>query len=421
VGPNIEEILGDTGSITGNIVTIYANNAANNSGATVKFVNSGTTSTFDVSNSVNNSTLIGGLAGNSTVASSGSNNTVLGYSSFSSATNTSNCTAIGYQALTSVVGAGGSGNTAVGSACLDNVGSTAFNTGIGYRAGNQSLDGHDNCFVGYSSGYQIPHGNQNVIVGSSAAANILGTSSNNIILGYQAASNYVLNESSNIAIGNAGVASENNVIRIGTQGTGAGQQNSCNIAGITGATPTSGNTPQVVLCDDTGNLAPISSSTSGFVLTSNGTATPSFQAPAATAGLMIASGNLTNTQIKNLHGSPVVVIAAPGSGKAIQLIHATMTMNYGGNNAFVNGGGTALVIAYTIPTTIITSLTNTQITATTSQINFASAAGAVSPTYAAGTNIGVQIYNTNPTEISGNAANDNTMSYNILYRIITIP
>src|ERR1700743_1034600 len=74
-GGGISTIHGDVGSITGSVVTIYADNTANNSGSTVLFNNSGTVSTLNVTDDIGN-TFIGTLAGNISV--SGIANTGLG-------------------------------------------------------------------------------------------------------------------------------------------------------------------------------------------------------------------------------------------------------------------------------------------------------------------------------------------------------
>jgi hypothetical protein len=79
----IINIDGDTGSITGSTVTIYANNAALNCGESVSFVNSGTVSTLNVTD-VNNNTIIGKGSGKSGMT--GTLNTCLGYLSGSSLT-----------------------------------------------------------------------------------------------------------------------------------------------------------------------------------------------------------------------------------------------------------------------------------------------------------------------------------------------
>lgn len=411
-GTPIQTINGDTGSITGSTVTIYANNAANNAGATVKFVNSGTISTLNFTDTHANTTL-GQSAGGSSMSAVVGRNTAIGYQSFQNATSAQQCVAIGYQALGS--NSSGHENTAVGAACLDNLVASARNTATGQQAGNQSIDGNDNCFFGQAAGWQLPHGNQNVMVGSDSGQNMIGNASNNIFVGFQSGNNYVLNESSNILIGNVGVVSENNIIRIGTTGSGAGQQNKAFLAGVTGVTVAS--SPAGIA--SSGQLTDLGYGIAGQVFTSNGSPnSPTWQ---TTSGVLLASGNLTNNQIKNLHGTPFQVVAAPGAGAVIQVLHAIMTLNYGGNNAFVNGGGSSITLYFSTSQSIVASLTNAQITSTSSQINLSAAPTVLSVAYSAITNLALNLWNPSATEISGNAANDNTMSYSVLYRIVTIP
>ena len=98
-------------------------------------------------------------------------------------------------------------------------------------------------------------GTYNTGLGSQALVALNG-GSNNVALGYNAGSAYTSTESSNIVIGAVGTAAESNVVRIGTQGSSAGQQDTCFIAGITGATVVG----SAVLCSATGQLGTISSS-----------------------------------------------------------------------------------------------------------------------------------------------------------------
>jgi hypothetical protein len=102
-------IAGDSGTIVGNSLTIYANTATQNSGSTVKFVNSGTTSTLNVSDS-NANTLIGNTAGNGSV--SGTINTGLGFQSLNALTSGTTNTAIGGRSLVGLLT--GTNNLALG-------------------------------------------------------------------------------------------------------------------------------------------------------------------------------------------------------------------------------------------------------------------------------------------------------------------
>lgn len=254
-GSGITTINGDTGSISGSTVTIYANNAAQNCGSSVLFSNSGTTSTLNVTD-LNSNTIIGDSAGNATITAT-------------------ECVALGKQSLISLTSGGA--NTAIGTGSLLHCTIGSGNVCVGQGAGSAIIDGPNNCAIGTAALNSATSADSNIAIGPSAMPSLV-SGVINIAIGVSAASAFTTSESNNIIIGNAGVIGDANTLRIGTQGVGPGLQNLCFIAGITGATPTSANTPQVVLCDNAGNLAPISSSTSGFVLTSNGSATPSFQA-----------------------------------------------------------------------------------------------------------------------------------------------
>lgn len=195
-GTPITIIDGDTGSISGSTVTIYADNAANNSGSTVKFVNSGTISTLDVSDASFN-TMIGNLAGNTSGAFT-------------------ETTGLGYQAGTALT-------------------SGSLNTFIGLQAGKSATIGDDNTLIGATSGGSLTTGSNNTTLGQDTLNNLV-TGGFNTIIGCQSGSNYSSSESDNIIIGNSGNSGESNVIRLGSQGTGTGLQNKCFVAGIVGVT-----------------------------------------------------------------------------------------------------------------------------------------------------------------------------------------
>lgn len=250
--------------------------------------------------------------------------------------------------------------TAVGSSSLTSA-TGINNTALGYQAGKNTSSGHDNLFLGTGCGAGCTTAIHSVGVGPGALAGVLtlAASTGNVAVGYialaavtgtlntgignqaltsltsggtntavgvNAGNNYTSSESSNIVIGSRGVLAENNTIRIGTQGSGVAQQNKTFIAGITGVTPTSGNTPQVVLCDNAGNLAPISSSTSGFVLTSNGTATPSFQQSPAVSSWIDQGTSITVAVGTGYFSTAAVTLtlpAAPAQGNTVAFIADT--------------------------------------------------------------------------------------------------
>lgn len=165
-------------------------------------------------------------------------------------------------------------------------------------------------------------------------------------------------------------------------------------------------------------ISGVAPGTSGNVLTSNGTAWTS--AAASGVGILTVSGSLTNSQIKNLHATPITVISAPGAGKKVVIINCEAAMVYGGTNNF---GATASQFIQLSPVstnkTLATVLTNTSIVGTVTSYNSNKGAdiNGVSTDF---DNLAVALYNPIATEISGNAANNNTVNYFITYQIVTI-
>ena len=255
----IETINGDTGSISGNTVTIYADNAANNCGSSVSFVNSGTTSTLNVTDA-NVNTLIGSTAGNGSITGafntglgykslnslqSGNYNIGIGYNSGGSLTTAQSNVAIGYNSLNTATGSVGP-NIAIGhnAASLQ---TSAQNISIGYEAGYQNSSGNLNTAVGdqalyaglsatqnscfgYQTGNALTSGSYNTFIGLRSGPLLL-TGIENTGLGYATCGAYTTSESNNICIGYnvQGTVGESNVTRIGNGSTAA-----CYITGIDG-------------------------------------------------------------------------------------------------------------------------------------------------------------------------------------------
>jgi hypothetical protein len=101
-GSGITTISGDTGSITGSAVTIFANNATNINGSSVKFVNSGTTSTLRLVDPEGN-VFIGFSAGNLGVISDSNENVGIGSGALSSIVNAQTCIAMGNLSLAALI------------------------------------------------------------------------------------------------------------------------------------------------------------------------------------------------------------------------------------------------------------------------------------------------------------------------------
>lgn len=221
----IQTIAGDTGSITGANVTIYADQAANNSGATVQFVNSGTVSTFNVTDA-NRNTSVGKLAGSATFT------TTPGFG-------TNDC--------------------------------------YGYNSGHDITIGSFNCLYGSRTGQLITEGNYNVAVGSTALGAVT-TGVHNTCVGYNSGILLTDTDSSNVCLSNYGVAGDNGVMRLGNPG----EQTSAFMSGVTGVT--AAGSPMAV--SSTGQVSDLGFGTAAQVLTSNGAGvSPTWQAAGGGAGI----------------------------------------------------------------------------------------------------------------------------------------
>jgi hypothetical protein len=141
----------------------------------------------------------------------GGANTASGYVALFQNTTGSFNTATGMNAMAS--NTGGSGNTAVGAQALSFNSTGNHNTAAGRAALANSTTGSYNTAIGRNAMWNTGVGSYNIALGDKAGYDAYG--------------------SSNILIGNEGYT-ESNTLRLGTHGSGAGQQNRAFIAGISG-------------------------------------------------------------------------------------------------------------------------------------------------------------------------------------------
>lgn len=154
----------------------------------------------------------------------------------------------------------GNGDVYLGVASGQSATTAAYNTFLGAQTGPFTSTGGFNTFTGFNAGFSNTTGANNTYLGSQAAASAT-TANHNTFVGFNAgfnnttgSSNLFLGDSTgannttgtnNIYLAHAGVGTENNTTRIGTN------QTSAFIAGIYGASVSSG---QPVFIDSTGHL-----------------------------------------------------------------------------------------------------------------------------------------------------------------------
>ncbi len=151
----------------------------------------------------------------------------------------------------------GTANSALGSNSGTALTTGSSNTIIGSGSLTALTSGGGNVALGPTVGNSLESGSFNLLIGS--GSNVGPTSGFNIVIGPGAGTSLLTNESSNILIGNFGVATDQNIIRLGTTGSGSGEQEKCFIAGIVGVT-TDVNDAIPVLIDSAGQLGTMSSS-----------------------------------------------------------------------------------------------------------------------------------------------------------------
>lgn len=166
---------------------------------------------------------------------------------------------------------------------------------------------------------------------------------------------------------------------------------------------------------------PDTAGTSGNVLTSDGTNWSS-SAVTGPSQLNVAILNLTNAQIKAANATPVTIVAAQGAGKAIIPVQAWGKMIYGGTNVFTAAAGQTIVIKHNSAalTSAETVIPNANIIAAATRysqpVNVAYTTGGTADIE----NTAIVVWNPSGTEITGNAANNNTMSICLLYYVVTM-
>lgn len=132
---------------------------------------------------------------------------------------------------------------------------------------------------------------------------------------------------------------------------------------------------------------------------------------------------LTSQQIKQLHNTPIKLIDAQGPNTIVNVTSCVVRMIYGGSNKFIAKGKQTLRLGYENATglaLITTVLSNDAIVASSNQIARTIPDSQTGGPIVNEVNLPVVIYNPVATEISGNAANDNSIIVVLTYQILDV-
>jgi len=145
-------------------------------------------------------------------------------------------------------------------------------------------------------------------------------------------------------------------------------------------------------------------------------------AVALNEGIMnYATVSMTATQVKALATTPIELVAAPGAGKMIKFMGASLKLVYGGTNVFTESGDN-LGIKYTNAAGVQVSNTIESTgfidQAASTYTNAEPATDAIVAASAA-ENAALVLDNLN-NNIAGNAADDNTLEVSVAYRVVEI-
>ena len=332
----IVTIDGDTGSITGSTVTIYANQATRQAGASVAFVNSGSTSTFEVTDS-NNNTLIGYQSG-PTAGGAYKSNTSLGAYSLQSMSNSASAT----------------DNTSVGLQSLQHLTTGGQNVSVGSQSLAALTTGADNTCIGYGPFGYITTGSSNIGIGNGA--------------GYLCKTG---NESGNIYLGNYGVNGESNAMRLGLDGV----TSTAYMSGVNGVTVS--NPLMVVMNSSTRQMGTQALPSSGsWVLIQSQNASSS-AALTFTSGITSTYNNfilVISNMVMSTTAFIYVQLSSDGGStyKSSSYLSGDNFFNYNSASNSNNNGTGGFIVGNASDNTYFNSSTNwlNNVTSGTNQVNF---------------------------------------------------
>lgn len=178
-------------------------------------------------------------------------------------------------------------NVGIGQDALQNLTSGDNNIALGTAL--DSLETSDNnVAIGHLALSSLTSGvGQNIAIGSSAGQS-LETGVDNIILGVASGSAYTSSESDNICIGNPGATLDQNIMRLGKDGTGSGEVDETYVAGVYQRLPSSSS--EVVYIDSNHQMSTPGPSLDGQVLIGASGSSASWNNITAGSGINVTNG-----------------------------------------------------------------------------------------------------------------------------------
>lgn len=240
-------------------------------------------------------------------------------------------------------------HTAVGArsmASLTGGASPNMNVALGDDTLNACTNGGGNIAIGSQALKVLTTGDFNIAIGvTTSGGSLLTTGHDNILIA--GGDSYTGAESSNIIIQNNAVLGESNTIRLGTTGSGDGEQNRCFIAGTHSITP-AGASIQPMVMDSSGQM--------GTQATLNVSQGGTGRATLTTNGLLYGNGTAavgmlsaaTNGQlpIGNTGNPPTLATLTAGAGIGIANGAGTITISgTGGGFTWTEVTGTSASLA----------------------------------------------------------------------------
>jgi len=286
-------------------------------------------------------------------------------------------------------------NVGIGTNSLQSLVTSAYNTAVGVNSSmfvSSSNSNNTSCGVNTLCNITSISGN-NTAVGYSAGNSIV-TGANNTLLGYSAGSSLTLADSSNIIIGNTGTVGDGNKIIIGTAGSGAGQQDNCFIAGITGNPHIDGGVSNFTFS----NVQVDASDQLG---------TDEY--------IRFVNRPTTSAHVKAAWYTTRIVIFNAGAGKVIVPIIGATKLSYGGTSPFTGTGS-----LFFVNNTNMQAMSNATITQSQSMVEITNNILTAHRTIGAAANLEDE-----PTDfssdaaITGNAEDNNVVYMTITYRIVS--